>query len=97
MHSVNFTSLECLNPAWIQKDGYYVSEGHHDETKECYGNFDEAKSKCMAAGDCHAIAYQSNVCGGKYRVTHGGPTFKWWSSKWKMFNMRSWERTCNSK
>ena len=94
-HVINFISLECLNPAWTQKDGYFVLEGHGDGT-ECYGDLNNAKSKCMAAEDCHAIAAQSNICGGQYRVTHGGPTFKYWKA-WQSVNLRSWERTCTSK
>ena len=75
LHVMNFISLECLNPEWTEKDGYYVSEGHGDGT-ECYDDLNNAKLKCIEAGDCHAIATQSNICGGQYRVTHGGPTFK---------------------
>ena len=92
---MTFISLECLNPTWTQKDGYYVLEGHGDET-ECYGDLDIAKSKCMAAMDCHAIATQSQVCGGQYRITHGGPTLKF-HANWKPFNLRSFEKTCASK
>ena len=90
----DFYFLECINPVWTQKDGYYVLEGHGDAT-ECYGDLDTAKSKCMAAQDCNAIASQSNVCGGQYRVTHGGPTFEYYSN-WNPINLRSWKRTCTS-
>merc|ERR1739848_175608 len=53
--------------------GVYVQE-QHGQTNECYSTLAEAASKCLAAGDCGAVATQSNVGGGCYRVTHGGPT-----------------------
>ena len=74
---------------WIQKDGYFVREGHL-ATDECYDTLQEAKENCIASKDCHAIATQSNVCGGKYRVSHGGPTFK---PHW-MYDVRAWEHHC---
>ena len=58
---------------WTKKDKVYVQE-QHGSTTECY-DFATAKRHCEQALDCHAIASQYNVCGGKYRVTHGGPTF----------------------
>ena len=81
----------CNN--WTQKDGYYVLEGH-GTTNECYNTLDEAKAKCLEASDCFAVASQSNVCGGKYRVSHGGPSFRYWSN-WQPYNLRSWELSCS--
>ena len=78
-----------LGCTWIQKDGYYVEEGHEDED-ECYDTLEEAKDKCIASQDCHAIATQNNVCGGKYRVSHGGPTWGH-SPKWETYEIRAWE------
>jgi len=75
-----------------RKNGIYIQE-QHGKTNECY-NFATAKLKCQAAGDCHAIATQSNVCGGKYRVTHGGPTEKKYGN-WKAYNLWSYTLTCN--
>ena len=40
---------------------------------ECY-DLEQAIETCIASPDCRAISSQSNVCGGQYRVTHGGPT-----------------------
>ena len=65
----------------------------HGQTDECYETFTEAKLKCLAAGDCKAIATQSNICSGKFRVTHGIPAFKWWSN-WKSLNLKAYEYTC---
>ena len=78
-----------LGCTWIQKDGYFVEEGH-TKADECYNTLKEAKEKCIASQDCHAIATQTNVCGGKYRVSHGGPTFKPHS----MYDVRAWEHYC---
>ena len=50
-----------------RKNGYYIKE-QHLATNECY-DFATAKAKCEAAPDCHGIATQNNVCGGKYRGT----------------------------
>ena len=73
-----------------------MREGH-STTDECYDTLKEAKENCIASRDCHAIATQSNVCGGKYRVSHGGPTFITASSlgiDWTSFNLRAWEYEC---
>ena len=81
---------------WIQKDGYFVREGHL-ATDECYDTLQEAKENCIASKDCHAIATQRNVCGGKYRVSHGGPSFVAASAigiDWTTLNMRAWEYEC---
>ena len=78
-------------PCWKERKGDYVQEGH-SQAKECYATLEEAKSKCLAAGDCKAIATQSNKCNGKFRVTHGGPTFRKWEN-WRPLNLRSYELT----
>lgn len=59
---------------WVTHEGRYVQQGH-GSTSECYDE-ETAKQKCVEASDCHAIATQSNICGGQYRVTHGGPSLK---------------------
>ena len=79
---------------WIQTDGYAVSEGH-GTTNECYATLEEAKSICLAASDCHAIASQNDTCGGEFRVSHGGPTLNYIST-WKSLNIRAWVRTCGA-
>ena len=86
-----FMATKCILKVkcWEQKDGYYVEEGH-TQTSECYVTLDEAKSICLAAGDCKAVATQSNVCSGQYRVTHGGPTFIYLAT-WASWNLRSYE------
>jgi len=73
---------------WQQRDGYYVGE-QHGATNECYSTLKTAMDKCDASSDCHAIATQSNVCGGQYRVSHGGPTLHFYSA-WKSYNLRAW-------
>ena len=78
-----------LGCTWIQKDGYYVEEGH-TTVDECYDTLQEAKEKCIDSQDCHAIATQNNVCGGKYRVSHGGPTWGY-SENWVQHQLRAWE------
>ena len=62
-------------------------------TTECYDTWQLAKVNCMAVQDCHAITTQSNVCGGKYRVSHGGPTLIYYSDGGS-FNLRSWVHSC---
>jgi hypothetical protein len=47
-----------------RKDGYYIKE-QHGSTNKCY-DLETAKSQCEAAPDCHEIATQNNVCGGKW-------------------------------
>jgi len=83
---------ENTSPCWSLKNGYYVTNGH-GQTDECYETFDEAKLKCLAAGDCKAIATQSNVCSGKFRVSHGIPAFRYWSH-WKSLNLKAYEYKC---
>ena len=78
---------------WKQRDGDYVKEGHGEEN-ECYETLEEAKERCFVAGDCMAIAAQNNICEGKFRVTHGGPTFKAWAN-WKHIALRSYEYICS--
>ena len=78
-----------LGCTWIQKDGYYVEEGH-TTVDECYDTLQEAKEKCLDSQDCHVIATQKQTCGGRYRVSHGGPTFK---PHW-MYDVRAWEHYC---
>ena len=67
----------------------------HGQTDECYETFTEAKLKCLAAGDCKAIATQSNICSGKFRVTHGIPAFRFFSG-WKPLNLKTYEYTCQT-
>ena len=68
-------------------------EGHGKEN-ECYETIEEAKAKCLEAGDCRAIATQKNVCGGKFRVAHGGPTFIPYIN-WELEAIKSFEYTCD--
>ena len=49
----------------------------------------------MAASDCYAIATQNNTCGGKFRVSHGGPTFIIAYSTTSI-TFRAWERYCST-
>merc|ERR1711998_339714 len=65
----------CAQPTftWSARlNGRYVRE-QHGATNECY-DFQTAKRRCEAAPDCSSIARQTSVCGGRYRVTHMGPT-----------------------
>jgi len=68
-----------------RKNGYYIKE-QHGKTNECY-DFNTAKSKCEATPDCHGIATQKNVCGGKYRVTHGATATLVYYANWKAYNL----------
>ena len=79
---------------WEQRNGYYVLQGH-GQVNECYETLETAKRFCLSAGDCKAIATQSNVCSGKYRVTHGDPTFIS-SPVWKQINIKAYEYMCYS-
>ena len=81
-----------IGTCWRQKNGFYVKEGH-GQTNECYATLEEAKAKCVAAGDCKAVATQNNVCNGHFRVTHGGPTFIAYTN-WKPYALVSYELTC---
>ena len=67
----------------------------HGSTNECYTTLKEAKAKCLAASDCYAIATQTNICGGKFRVSHGGPTFIQADSN-PSVTFRSWELYCST-
>merc|ERR1712072_1069833 len=74
--------------AWGKRlNGIYIAQ-QHGKTNECY-SFRVAKRKCEAAKDCHAIATQSNVCRGKYRVTHGGPTKKFYRN-WRPYRLHAY-------
>lgn len=84
-HGVKESLGGSLKGCWSSRlNGKYVRQ-QHGKTNECY-SFAVAKAKCAAASDCGAIATQSNVCGGKYRVTHGGPTLVYYSH-WKRYNL----------
>ena len=85
-----FISSGC----WEQRNGYYVQEGH-GQVNECYDTLETAKRFCLSAGDCKAIATQSNICSGKYRVTHGDPTFISYGA-WKQYNLKAYEYMCYS-
>jgi len=76
---------------WEQKDGYYVSEGH-GLNNECFPTLVAAQEKCLAAQDCHAVAFQKAGagCSGQFRVTHGGPTFLYWAT-WQTDQIQSWK------
>ena len=78
---------------WKQRNGYFVQEGH-EQVNECYPTLVEAQSNCIPADDCKAIATQSNVCAGKFRVTHGGPTFVW-NEYWQPYNLKAYEYVCS--
>jgi len=84
---------------WSEKlNGKYVVE-QHGRTNECYATLEEAKSKCEASSDCGAVATQTNVCGGKFRVSHGGPTLRDWSS-WEAYDLWAYalnrSKTCGN-
>ena len=79
------TLILFKDDCWKQRDGDYILEGY-GPTIECYATLEEAKNKCLAAGDCKGIATQNNVCGGQFRVTHGGPTFLSYK-KWKQYSL----------
>ncbi len=65
-----YTRSYTVKSTWSGRlNGMYIKEGHGNGN-ECY-DFQTAINKCEAAIDCHGIATQSNVCGGKYRVSHG--------------------------
>ena len=77
---------------WKQRNGYFVQEGH-EQINECYPTLVEAQSNCIAADDCKAIATQSNVCAGKFRVTHGGPTYVSYRY-WQYYDLKAYEYLC---
>merc|ERR1719412_3015042 len=82
---------------WSGKlEGKYIKE-QHGATNECY-DFEEAKRKCEEASDCHGIATQSNVCSGKYRVTHGSTATLLTYGNWRAYNLWAYtfDRTCRS-
>ena len=81
---------------WTRHDGYYVTEQLDDPAlHECH-DFAWAKAKCAQASDCFAITSQADICGGRYRVTHGGPTFKYFAGDAQAFNLHAYavDRRC---
>ena len=77
----------AVKPAWESKlEGKYIME-QHGSTNECYSTLEEAKTKCEQASDCHGIATQSNVCNGKYRITHGITATLVHYNDWKSINL----------
>ena len=70
--------------------GFYITEGHGTQT-EC-GDLATAKQKCEAAADCGGIANQYNICGGEWRVSHGGPTLV--AGSVATFAVYTLDRTC---
>merc|ERR1719491_2181998 len=85
------TKADCWS---ARMDGKYVKEGHG--TGPCY-DLETAKQQCEDATDCFAIATQSNVCSGQFRVTHGGPTFMTYSN-WQPYDLHAYQldRSCVS-
>lgn len=82
---------------WIEKRGVYVKEGQ-GQSKNCARDLDSAKRQCERAPDCMAVASQSNVCGGKYRVTHGGPTLMIYIGQHSnILRMTTWVRTYDTR
>jgi hypothetical protein len=81
---------ECV---WIKKDGFYIKE-EHGEATYCYEDLEEAKQICALDGSCGGIATQSNICEGKFRVAHGGPTFVYLPA-WDQYNLYSFEQNCD--
>ena len=75
-------------------DGKYIKE-QHLSTAECY-DFETAKAKCQEATDCHGIATQSDVCSGKYRVSHGSTATLETISDWKKVDLWAYtlDRSC---
>lgn len=57
---------------WTRRDHALVNDF---APMPCY-EMETAMEKCAQTSDCGAIAQQNNICGGKYRVSHGGPTIK---------------------
>ena len=76
--------------------GKYINE-QHGANDECF-DFDTAKQKCEEATDCHGIATQSNICSGKYRVTHGSTATLVAFPNWASFNLWAYtlDRSCLS-
>ena len=74
---------------WTLRQGNYLSQGH-GQGHEC-SDFETAKERCLALSDCAAIATQSNVCGGQYRLTHCGSscTFNYYGS-WSSYNLNAY-------
>ena len=66
-------------------DGKYIQE-QHGYTDGCY-DFDTAKATCEASNDCHGIVTQSNVCSGKYRVSHGSTATVLHHGNWASYNL----------
>ena len=78
---------------WIERKGFYVEEPYDPKT---YEDLEEAKAKCMAAGDCKAVATDNTECNGNYRVIHGVATFKA-HADWKRYGLISYEHTCEQR
>ena len=89
MHDGPSSLMDCfalIDHCWSNRlEGKYISE-QHGASNECY-DFATAKEKCAKAGDCHGIATQSNVCGGKYRVTHGTTASLRHYGNWAAYNL----------
>jgi len=88
---------------WSEKlEGKYIHEQHHssahDGTGECYEDLGEAKRRCEEASDCHGIATQSNICEGKYRVTHGSTATLLHYNAWRDYDLWAYtlDRACLS-
>merc|ERR1719412_3270359 len=96
-HGSYYAFICPASGCWSGKlEGKYIKE-QHGATNECY-DFEQAKRKCEQASDCHGIATQSNVCSGKYRVTHGSTATLLTYGNWKAYNLWAYtfERTCRS-
>lgn len=92
-HPTPPTPISCWSERLV---GKFIWQ-QHGQTNECY-EFQTAKTLCEKASDCYGIATQSNVCGGKYRVTHstiGRATLYTWST-WQQYNLWAYtlDRSC---
>ena len=47
-------------------------------------------------GDCGGVTTQNDVCQGKFRVSHGGPTFIYYNN-WRFIDLSSYELICTGK
>jgi hypothetical protein len=87
-----YTRPTTARPGWSSRlDGMYIKEGH-GRTDECY-DYETARLKCETAIDCWGIATQSNVCGGKYRVSHGAGAATLYYSDWNTYNLWAYTYT----
>jgi len=91
---------------WVQKDGYHIYEQclNFDESKyderppmcpkkevdECYPTFTDAIAKCEEAGDCGAVATQTNARDGQYCISHGSPHLLGLVPGWHVYDVRVW-------